>query len=320
MRRKTHEEFVKELFEKHPNIEVCEQYINTDTKIKVMCKVCGNIYSVRPIDLLRSKSTGCPKCSYKLSGIKRSKPYSQFKKELYEVSPNIKVIGKYINNHTKINLMCKICGNTWEATPNSLIGENNTGCPKCSLKKQIDNRRKSHEEFVEELNNISPNIEILGTYINNHTKIKCKCKTCNKIWFANPNDLTGTDATGCPNCKISKGEKRIRLYFESLNINYIPQKKFSGLIGIGGGLLSYDFYLQHCNLLIEYQGAFHDGSIKTGFQTPQKLKSQQEHDKRKREYAKLHNIDLLEIWYWDFDKIEQILNEKLNINNNQKSA
>jgi hypothetical protein len=41
---------------------------------------------------------------------------------------------------------------------------------------------------------------------------------------------------------------------------------------------------------------------------------QQEHDKRKREYAEKHNIKLLEIWYWDFDNIETILKKELNIN------
>ena len=73
-------------------------------------------------------------------------------------------------------------------------------------------------------------------------------------------------------------------------------------------------------LLIEYQGAFHDGSIKTGYQTKEKLSKQQEHDKRKRDFALKQEINLLEIWYWDFDNIEQILKDKLHINNIEKSA
>ena len=39
---------------------------------------------------------------------------------------------------------------------------------------------------------------------------------------------------------------------------------------------------------------------------------QQEHDKRKQEYAKAHDIKLLEIWYYDNDNIEEILNKELN--------
>ena len=41
------------------------------------------------------------------------------------------------------------------------------------------------------------------------------------------------------------------------------------------------------------------------------FKKQQEHDKRKREYAKNHEIKLLEIWYYDFDNIKEILEEHI---------
>lgn len=40
---------------------------------------------------------------------------------------------------------------------------------------------------------------------------------------------------------------------------------------------------------------------------------QDEHDKRKRNYAKEHNINLLEIWYYDMDNIEEILIKELNL-------
>ena len=33
--------------------------------------------------------------------------------------------------------------------------------------------------------------------------------------------------------------------------------------------------------------------------------------KRKRKYANSHNIELLEIWYCDFDNIEKILEKEL---------
>jgi len=46
-----------------------------------------------------------------------------------------------------------------------------------------------------------------------------------------------------------------------------------------------------------------------------RFKKQLEHDRRKREYAKKHNINLLEIWYWDFDNIEKILDRELEVFN-----
>jgi hypothetical protein len=64
------------------------------------------------------------------------------------------------------------------------------------------------------------------------------------------------------------------------------------------------------NLLVEYQGEFHDGTAWQ--QTEIDFLRQKEHDKRKKIYAKNHSIHLLEIWYWDYDNIEQILSEMLN--------
>lgn len=123
---------------------------------------------------------------------------------------------------------------------------------------------------------------------------------------------------GCPNCNKSKGEIKILSFLENYNQKYQTQYKFQDLKGVGNGLLSYDFYLPNQNLLIEYQGEFHDGT--PTIQTEENYQIQQEHDRRKRKYAKEQNIELLEIWYWDYENIEQILSEKLNINSNKKSA
>jgi very-short-patch-repair endonuclease len=71
--------------------------------------------------------------------------------------------------------------------------------------------------------------------------------------------------------------------------------------------LSYDFYLPSYNLLIEYQGEYHDGTANN--QSKDAFLRQQEHDKRKLEYSVEHNIELLEIWYYDFENIENILQQ-----------
>jgi len=135
----------------------------------------------------------------------------------------------------------------------------------------------------------------------------------------------------CPECDYSKGEEKISNFFikkgfikidqddfnqlvngNKYNENYfIPQMKYDGLVGLGNRLLSYDFYIPKYNLLIEYQGSYHDGTA--GNQTEEEFKIQQEHDRRKKEYTKINNIKLLEIWYWDFDNIETILEKELNL-------
>ena len=88
------------------------------------------------------------------------------------------------------------------------------------------------------------------------------------------------------------------------------------MIGVNGGLLSYDFYLPNHNIFIEYQGRQHGEYITGLHKTYKEFEIQQEHDKRKREYAKDNNIKLLEIWHHDFDNIEEILEREL-INNGE---
>lgn len=100
-----------------------------------------------------------------------------------------------------------------------------------------------------------------------------------------------------------------------MGINYTKQKVYDNLVGVNDGLLSYDFYLPKYNLLIEYQGIQHEKPIdfsgKNKNVAIEKFKKQKEHDKRKNNYAKQNNIDLLEIWYYDFDNIENILKNYL---------
>jgi hypothetical protein len=114
---------------------------------------------------------------------------------------------------------------------------------------------------------------------------------------------------GCPICAESKGEKRIRQWLEENEIKFMAQKEYKYLLGTGNGLLSYDFYLPKKNILIEYQGQYHDGTANN--QTEKEFEIQQEHDRRKKEYAIKNNIKLLEIWYWDFENVEEILNNEL---------
>ena len=140
-------------------------------------------------------------------------------------------------------------------------------------------------------------------------KIECRCKICDFIWKALPSNLL--KGVGCPKCKSSKGERYISNFLSSININYIPQYKFSGLRGLGNRLLSYDFYLHDYNLLIEFQGAQHFYVVDY-FGGNKSYIVRQIHDLRKRKYAKDHNINLLTIWYDEIDKIPQILTQYIN--------
>lgn len=289
---RSHEDFIKKMEKINPNIEILTKYINSKTYIHCKCKIDNYKWFAKSGDLLNNH--GCPECT-------NTRPLTtqELKERVYLINHNIEIIGEYINSKSPIQCKCLIDGCIWHPIPNNLL--KGTGCPQCA-----GTKNKTHEEFVLELNKINPNILVLSNYINNKHKIKCQCLLDNEIWWSTPNNLLR--GSGCPECNQSKGEKRIEKYFKKNNIPFVSQKEFNNLVGVKGGNLSYDFYLPQYNLLIEYQGEFHDGN--GNYYVKQNLKCQQEHDKRKREYAQINNIKFLEIWYWDYDNIEKILDKE----------
>lgn len=194
-------------------------------------------------------------------------------------------------------------GHEWRDTLNHRSSGRN--CPYCEGRFPTDenNLFVVNPTLCEEWNYIK-NFKNPSEYCPNSSKrVWWKCKCCTYEWEAT---ITNRNrGRGCPQCNKSKGEARIDTYLDIKGIVNIPQKEFPNLLGIGGGNLSYDFYLPHYNLLIEYQGEFHDGN--GGYYINKNLERQQEHDQRKKEYANNQNINLLEIWYYDFDNIEIIL-------------
>lgn len=297
LRTKTHETFVHEVSLMHPNIEVIGSYVKSNSKILCRCNTDGYEWSPTPNSLLSGR--GCPRCSRK-----ERKTHDKFVEEMSKIHPSIVLLEEYVNSSSKILCKCKIDEYEWRATPNSLLS--GCGCPKCSGK-----AKKTQAEFLSEMHQINPDITIIGSYTNAFTKIECECKRDLWRWKSDPHSLLKGE--GCPKCNRSKGETSICKYLESNKVKYVPQKKFNDLRGIGNRRLSYDFYLPDYNLLIEYQGEFHDGNVKGGFQSTEQLQYQQEHDSRKRSYAHSHNIKLLEIWYWDFDNIAKILEKELTL-------
>lgn len=150
-----------------------------------------------------------------------------------------------------------------------------------------------------------------------HKKYKFICEECGKEFERSLASLNKSN-TGvfCRECNSSQLEIKIKDILKKYNINYKTQVKYESLLGLRNGNLSYDFYLPDYNLLIECQGEQHEKFIKGLHKTYEKFERQLEHDRRKKEYAKEHNIDLLEIWYNEINDIENILIEKLHIENN----
>lgn len=139
------------------------------------------------------------------------------------------------------------------------------------------------------------------------------CQDCGEEFDRSLGHLNSSNrGVYCADCNTSQLEQETSKILQKYNVKFFPQKSYEELLGLGGKKLSYDFYLPSYNLLIECQGIQHKKWMK-GWITKKDFEKQLEHDKRKREYAKQHNIKLLEIWYYDIDNIENILVKKLNL-------
>lgn len=301
-RKPTQEEYIDKVKSKNNVLEVVGIYTDMNTKIEHKCVFCNDIIMISPDHVLRGY--GCKKCSSLRTGQKLLLLPEQFEKNVHKNDDNIILTTQYINNKTSVECKCKVCGYEWIVkSPFQLYKSH---CPKCVAKEKGEKIKLDINTFQ---STILPDIILLSDYTGVNQKIDCACNKCGFLWTVN--QAGSLRRSGCPNCKKSHGESRIKYYLDNNNIPYNWQKCFSGLIGVGGGLLLYDFYIKQYNLLIEFQGKQHKQVVQY-FGGNKQFEKQQEHDRRKREYAQNHNINLLEIWYYDIDRTEEILEQTLN--------
>ena len=144
------EEFIQKLNTVNKDIIPLSRYTLSSNKIKCKCRKCEYEWLVTPNKLLSGR--GCPKCSGKMK-----KDTEQFEAELKKVNPWIKVVGDYSSASSPIRVRCKKCNHVWSPVASSLLVGN--GCPKCAHRITL-----SHDQFIEELERINTDIEVLGEY------------------------------------------------------------------------------------------------------------------------------------------------------------
>lgn len=244
--------------------------------------------------------------------VSKSNPFTMYNIKRYlrlKGRNDLKLISTtYENAQAKLWWICNRCKSKFDCDWNHIQG--GRSCPYCHGK------RVNHTNSLASLN---PKLasEWHPTKNGELTPRDVTCNSNKEVWWKCSKgheykkyvSARHSQKVGCNICSMSSGEQRIRDYLEINNIEYIYEKKYSDLIGVGGKQLSYDFYLPKYKLLIEFQGEYHDGN--GNYHMKQNLETQKEHDFRKKRYAIYGNTDLLEIWYWDFDNIEMILEKEL---------
>lgn len=222
---------------------------------------------------------------------------------------------KYVNNCTKVCIICPEHGEFWQTPNDHLSGR---GCPKCALEKF----RSNTEEFIEEAKKIHGDKYDYSkvNYINNYTKVCIICPEHGEFWQTPSNHLSGR---GCSICSESRLEKSLRGVFEKENIEFHTQHSWNWLTSDKNRKQHVDFYLPEFNCIVECQGIQHFKSS-VFFDKRNTLEDRIMLDRNKKELCEQHGIKVLyysnlgiEYPYEVYEDIENLIDEikKINLTN-----
>ena len=198
MKNKTHKHFLKDIqFIYGDKIKILNEYVNSRQLIKTKCTICNHEWIQRASKLIYRKN-GCSKCNER----------NRFIKKIQKLYNNeINILGHYSKSRISIKVKSTTCKHEWYRTPSGLLL--NEKCPICVWKKDADNKRKSHNQFIKDLQTIHSNkIISLSEYKGANKLIKVKCEKCAYKWLTKPHNLlTGC---GCKKCAYRENGERLR--------------------------------------------------------------------------------------------------------------
>ena len=303
-RKKTHEEFVKELRKVNPYIEVIGTYKCANEKIKCKCLKCGHIWSSVANQLLRGSI--CPECNR----ISRRISNEEFMERFMSIGEtNIELLGEYVDCYTKIPCRCKIHDYKWEMLPGNIL--KNKKCPLCTKNivvhgyNDLLTMRPDLEIYIVDKN------EVYDLGVGANKKIKVKCPLCGYTTTIAIHQLTSIGFS-CQKCSdgISYPNKFSRALLEQLPIENIDYEWSPDWIKP----YRYDNYFEYNGIkyILEMDGKFH---YKDNGMSNMTVEEQKAIDDMKDEMAVKHNIKMIRIdcQKSDMDYIKtNIINSELN--------
>ena len=203
MRKLTQEEFIRrvEIYSEDFDLSLAK-FTHTKEKVDIICKNCGNIFKIRPNDLM--SGVGCPNCKH----LKTGKYYKDkfVKKYGNKYDYSYVIDNKRYNSNDTIKINCKKHGVYEQKIKNHLA---KCGCPGCGKEKMSISNKLEISEVEERLLNVcggklSYNIK---EYINTNTPIKLTRLKCGNTFKRDLNALKTNNS--CPFCN---GKQRNRSY------------------------------------------------------------------------------------------------------------
>lgn len=283
-------EYVKMYVNNNSKCElISKEYISSGEKLIFKCH-CGNEFE-QSFDVFRNGSKKqCPKCSIEQNTLRQRFNQEEAEKIAYENGN--KLIGRYINYHTKTEFLCS-CGKVITTTLARVSTSKGIKCREC-------NNEKLRQERIIPIDEVKAFIKckgcefIEGEYINNTSKLSMRCN-CGQVFTTDfASFRSGKQFCDFCGMSISRGERYTIKALEDLGVEFVREYRFEDCRM--KRTLPFDFYLPKLNTCIEYHGIQHYKESRNGW--GKKLSEQQRYDKAKEEYCKENDIKLIVIPYW----------------------
>lgn len=260
---------------------------NIQSMVKFRCTVCGNVWTTQLQSVMNGH--GCRKCYDKRNAVSKLIPLDEINKRIKESGANAEIIGEYKDTKHKALAKCLKCGYEWFTKPRDLL--NGHGCPKC--KDVWKGRRKTKEEFIEEMNILYHN-EYKYLIDKDYVVVRDYITfICPKGHVVTQQVSVHMHGMGCKLCRESSLERKIRCFLEDEKIPFKQEfNDFEWLKTTKFGRLSFDFLLTEYDIAIECQGIQHFESVKL-FGGQKALEETITRDKRKKSLSKEHGITLV---------------------------
>jgi very-short-patch-repair endonuclease len=173
---------------------VSDTYIKSNIKMQFICDR-GHTRFIRPYAF--KNGDGCAECSRNCP-MKSKSLFDQLVKDR-----GYKVLGEYLNNDTKVEMLCP-SGHNFKIAPHSF--KSNIGCPVCSGNCSITAMENFRKQAADR------NYQVIGKYANNWTKIEMVCPNGHSICISSDNFIHGVNCSECTKyCPIPAKREFLRL-------------------------------------------------------------------------------------------------------------
>lgn len=229
---------------------------------------------------------------------------TKFKKSSEHIEKDLKklgleLVGNYVNDRTPVAIKYP-CGHIHTKTTTQVKQGSGLRCLLCEPR--TPQARTPLKQVNEQLLSAEfGRFEIVGEYAGVTNKTDIKCLDCGHVEIGITPEAILKRAGGCQLCGKLQNTESVnhrfvkRILFD-LGLIFTTEKTFDGLVSERGFPYRFDFYLPEHNLLIEYDGKYHD-----------QLEYYEVADRVKDKFCADNNIRILRIDWKDKGIIQKIL-------------